>query len=335
MTILRTALLFALALLPLYAAVDGVVTNKTTGKVQTGAEVALLRMAEDGTVSVVNRTTTNAEGRFAFSDTLSGIHALETTYRGAAYFQVIPPMLPPNNLQVAVYDVSGDAASISVDQHIFFLEPGQQQVVVSESYILKNSANYTYRDLSKGSLRFFLPPEAKGIVQVSFIGPDQRPRNSTTKPTATKNVLQVDEPLLPGENRVDLNYVLPYTGGEGTFRTRIVEGGGRVRVVAPPGVTLEGEGLASLGIEPRTQAQIFGFSGEEMRISMRGSGAISDAGAAPASESQGPRIRSIRPAVYDNINIILGAGGLALFFALVLLYRRSSSSSHPQTGDSK
>lgn len=335
MTILRTALLFVLALLPLYAAVDGTVTNKTSGKPQSGAEVALLRMAEDGSVSVVNRTTTNAQGRFEFSDTLSGIHALETTYQGAAYFQVIPPMLPPNNLQVAVYDVSRDASTISVDQHIFFLEPGQQQVVVSESFILKNSANHTYRNPSRGSLRFYLPPEAKGIVQVSFIGPDQRPRNSEAKPTATKDVLQVDEALLPGENRVDLNYVLPYADGAGTFVTRIVEGGGRVRVVAPPGVTLKGEGLAALGVEPRTQAQIFGFSGNEMRIAMRGSGAISDASVAPAGESQGPRIRAIRPTVYDNLNLILGAGGLALFFTLVLLYRRSSASSQAPSGDSK
>src|SRR5690606_26642970 len=98
---------------------------------------------------------------------------------------------------------------------------------------------------------FYLPPEAKGIVQVSFIGPDQRPRNSSAKPTVTPNVLQVDEALLPGENRVDLSYVLPYEGGAGTFRAYNLDGGARVRVVAPAGVTLEGASLEALGVEPR------------------------------------------------------------------------------------
>lgn len=316
-------LLLVMLLLPLHGAVDGTVTNKTTGQPQAGVEVALLKLSDDGGAGVVNRTTTDAAGRFTFPDTLSGIHALEATYQDAAYFQVIPPMLPPNNLQVTVYEVTRDPAAVSLDQHIYFLEPGQQQLVVSESYIVNNTAERTYRDPSRGSLRFYLPPEAKGIVQVSFIGPDQRPRNSSAKTTVTPDVLQVDEALLPGENRVDLSYVLPYEGGEGTFLTRIVSGGGRIRVVAPSGVTLEGERLEALGVEPRTQAQIFGFTGEEMRIAMRGSGAISDVPGPAAGEGQGPRIRTIRPPVYDNIGVILGSGGLAMLLALVLLYRRS------------
>jgi len=325
MSILRICL-FLLILLPLQAAVDGVVTNKTTGKPQTGVEVALLKLSQDGRAEVVNRATTDAAGKFVFSETLNGIHALESAYEGATYFQVIPPMLPPNNLQVAVYGSTRNADAARLDQHIYFLEPGQQQLVVSESYIINNPTQTAYRDSDKGSLRFYLPPEAKGVVQVSFIGPDQRPHVSTGLQTKTPNVLQINDPLLPGENRIDLNYVIPYEGGAGVFKTRKVMPGGRTRVVAPSGVTLEGEGLEALGVEPRTQAQIFGTAADNIAITLSGSGAISDPteGAGAAAESEGPRVRNIRPAVYENLKLIVGAAGLALILALMLLYRRGA-----------
>ncbi len=313
-----------LLLLPLHAAVDGVVTNKTTGQPQAGAEVALVKLAEDGSGSIVNRGTTDAAGRFAFPETLSGIHALETQFQGVLYSQVIPPMLPPNNLQVAVYDTTRDAGAVTIDQHIYFLEPGQAEMVVSESYVLKNETQRTLLDPSRGSLRFALPPEAKGIVQVSFIGPDQRPRFSEAKKTADADVFQVGDAIPPGESRIDLSYVVPYTGGAGVFRSRTLAKEGRTRVVVAPGVTVEGEGLTSMGAEPRTQAQIYGVTGNNLEISIRGTGAIAEASAG-GGEGESPQIRSVLPTMYDNLPLIVSSGALALFFAFLLLYRRPSS----------
>ncbi|MCW5965180.1 MAG: hypothetical protein KIT83_14175 [Bryobacterales bacterium] len=323
MSILR-ALAALVFLVPLHAAVDGVVTNKTTGTPQAGAEVALVKLAEDGSGSILKRVTTSADGRFAFPDTLTGIHALETQYGGVLYSQVIPPMLPPNNLQVPVYEATRDPATVTLDQHIFFLEPGQTQMVVSESFVLKNDTQRTLLDPARGSLRFALPPEAKGIVQVSFIGPDQRPRMSEAKKTNEADVYLVAEAIPPGESRVDLSYVVPYEGGAGVFRARTLAKDGRTRVVVAPGVTVEGEGLVSMGAEPRTKAQIYSLSGNSAELSIRGSGAIAEATDGQA-EGESPRIRSVPPSVYDNLPLLVSAGGLALLFAFLLLYRRPSA----------
>lgn len=323
-SLLRFALLLVL-LAPFPAAVDGFVTNKTTGKPQPGATVALVKLAEDGSGSILKRATTDAEGRFAFPDTISGIHALETEYLGVTYSQVIPPMLPPNNLQVSVFQTTRDAAVLSLDQHIVFLEPGQSQMVVSESYVLKNGAQQTFLDPARGSLRFPLPPEAKGIVQVSVIGPDQRPRFSEARKTQEADVFFVADAIPPGESRIDLSYVVPYEGGAGVFRVRTLSEQGRTRVVAPQGVTLEAEGLTPMGAEPRTQAQIFGVAGKLVEISLRGSGAIQEA-AAGEEQGESPRIRSVRPPVYDNLAWIVGGGAMALLCALLLLFRKPGAS---------
>ncbi|MCU0227655.1 MAG: carboxypeptidase-like regulatory domain-containing protein [Bryobacterales bacterium] len=317
-------LLTLAVLAPLYAAVDGVVTNKTTGQPQSGANVALVKLAEDGSGSILNRVTTGADGRFAFPENLNGICALETEYAGVLYSQVIPPMLPPNNLQVAVYETTSDAAEVKLDQHIVFVEPGQTQMVVSESFVLNNGTQRTLLDPRQGSLRFVLPAEAKGIVQVSFIGPDQRPRLSEAKKTSLADVYQVADAVPPGESRFDLSYVVPYAGGEGQLQVRTLRQEGRTRVVAAPGVTLEGDGLVAMGAEPRTQAQIFSLSGAAVTLKIRGSGSITEA-PAEGEAAESPRIRNVKPSVYDNLPLITGAGGMALLFALMLLYRKPSA----------
>jgi len=308
-------------LMPLHAAVDGFVTNKTNNQPQAGAAVALVKLAEDGSGSVLSRVTTDASGRFSFRETLNGVHSLETAYQGVTYSQIIPPMLPPNNLQVSVYETTPSASTITLDQHIFFLEPGPAQMVVSESFVLRNETQRTFFDSSNGTLAFTLPAEAKGVVQASFIGPDQRPRLSEAKRGRQSNEFFVTDAFPPGESRVDLSYVVPYEGGVGIFRAHTQARPGRARVVAPTGVTVEGDGLVAMGTEPRTQAQIFSLSSNEVALTVRGTGTIADA-AESGAEGESPRIRSVRPPIYGRVTWIVAAGGLALLFAFLLLYRR-------------
>jgi hypothetical protein len=317
--------LCVLLVVPVCFAVDGVVTNKSTNQPQAGVTVKLLRLSDDGSASLVAETRSDAQGRFEFAQTISGIHGLEAEYQGVEYSQIIPPMLPPNNLQFSVYEPTHDRSAVVLDQHIYFLEPGQSNLVVSESYILQNGTERSFQDPARGSLEFELAPEAKGIVQVSFIGPDQRPREARTASMGT-NRFRVNEPIPPGESRVDLNYVLPYGGGEGVFQARSLARDGRTRLVAPTGVELQADGLVELGVEPRTQARIFGLGTPQATIAVRGTGSIAEPEQA-STRSEGPQVRSTHPALYDNLKLITVAGALAMLFALLLLYRR------PQHGE--
>ena len=48
-------------------------------------------------------------------------------------------------------------------------------MTVNEGYIFSNTGKTTYHDPDAGTLRFYLPPAAKGIVQVSATAPNGMP----------------------------------------------------------------------------------------------------------------------------------------------------------------
>lgn len=313
----------------LLAQASGFVTNKTTNQPQAGVTVTLAKLAETGATTPVETAATDAQGRFSFKAPLEGIHALLSEYQGVKYTQVIPPMLPKDNLQVSVYDTTAAPTSLGVEQHIYFLEPGASQLVVSETFVLNNNSQRTYSNPERGTLRFYLPPEAKGIVQTVVIGPDQRPESYVAQKTAEANVYAVNHPIQPGESRIDLNYIVPYEGGAGEFRTLNRYENAKTRLVVAPGVQVTGEGLASMGAEPRTQAQIFAHTGKEIAVKLSGSGMIAEVGGGESGEAESPQIQSSRPALYDNFPLITAAGGAALLFAFLFLYRRGGWEANP------
>ncbi len=326
----RLLCLLTLAGAGLFAQVAGFVTNKSANKAQPGVKVTLVQLTETGGITRLSGAVTDAQGHFAIQETLNGMYALEAEYQGVTYTHVIPPMLPKDNLQVSVYDTTDVPATLTVEQHIFFLEPGPSQMVVSETYVLVNNTQRTYRNPKLGAIRFYLPPEAKGIVQAAIIGPDQRPVSGAARKLPQANLYEVSHPIPPGESRIDLNYVIPYEGGAGAFRTVNLYENTKTRLVAPAGVQIEGEGLAPLGVEPRTQAQIFGYAGKDLLVKLSGSGMIADASGGAngeggeAAEGDSPQIESIPAAIYGNLKTILIAGGAALLFAFLLLYRRGA-----------
>ncbi|MCZ2154800.1 MAG: hypothetical protein LC114_13005 [Bryobacterales bacterium] len=309
-----------------FAQVSGVATNKTTNKAQPGVKVTLKLMSEAGGSTVVQSTTTNAEGRFTFTGAPSGIYALESEFEGVKYTQIVPPMLPKDNIQVSVYDTTNAASALNIEQHIFFLEPGASQMMVSETYVLSNGTERTYRNPASGTIRFYLPPEAKDIVQTTITAPGQHPVPYTAERLRNSDLYRVDYPIPPGESRIDLNYIVPYEGGTGTFRTVNPYESVKTRLVLPPGVEAEGASLTPLGVEPRTKAQIFEAPGKEIEIRLSGTGMIADPNAGGESaEGDSPQVESSLPPIFANIKLITAAGGLALFFAFLLLYRRGSA----------
>lgn len=322
--IFRLGIISILSAVALFAQASGFVTNKSTNQAQAGVKVTLMQLSEVGAATPLSTSTSDAQGRFSFSEKLTGVYALESEYQGVKYTQVIPPMLPKDNLQVSVYDTTNASSSLAVDQHIYFLEPGPSQLVVSETFVLRNDSQRTYRNTERGTVRFHLPPDAKGIVQAAMIGPDQRPTATVAQKTAEPDVYQVNDAIPPGESRVDINYVLPYDGGAGVFRTQTRYENARTRVVVAPGVQVAGEGLESLGAEPRTQAQIFGHTGNELVLQLSGSGMIAEVSGGESADGEAPQIQSSLPPIYDNLTLITAAGAAALFFAFLLLYRRTS-----------
>jgi hypothetical protein len=147
----------------------------------------------------------------------------------------------------------------------------------------------------------------------------------------------MDVPVKPGQTRFDISYRVA-AGQPAAYRGRILHEPGPVRLVVPQGMTVKGEGLNALGVEPQTKAQVFGVAKASFELTLEGTGSLRDAapaggGAAAGGEAQeetGPRIVTIPPPGYERqwktvLGLVLGA----LILGFWSMYLRGSSAAAP------
>jgi hypothetical protein len=316
---LACALLLAI---PALAAVDGVVVNSTTGKPQPNAVITLVQPSQAG-MQALGSTKTDAEGKFRFDKELQGPTLLQAMYAGVLYNKMIVPGTPTSGLQVQVFDSTNKPVA-KVSQHFIVLQPGASEMAVSEGILYQGDANLTYNDATNGSLRFYLPPEAKGQVSVTINAPGGMPIQRPAEKTKEANVYKVDYPIKPGETRFDLNYVVPLSNPL-IFSGKILHSEGSSDLVAPNGVTLKGENIELAGQEPKTQASIYQIKGASYTVEVEGTGSLQQPGAASSDEDNGmPTIQEVKPRIYDRLYWILGMAFGILGLGSVLLYRNAA-----------
>lgn len=303
-----------------HAAVDGVVTNQTTGRPQAGATVTLVKLAAG--MENLASTKTGAGGAFHFDQDVSqSPHLLQVSYENVTYNKAIPPGTPATGLKIDVFNATNRKGDSKVTQHMVLLEPSASALNVSESVLYNNPGKTTYDDEKSGTLRFYLPPASDGKVQVMVKGPLGMPIPRVAEKTNEPNVYTVKFPIKPGETQFDLTYALPPAT---SFDSKILHDGGPVRIVAPRGVTLSGDNLKDLGKEPRTQATIYEIAGNQYQVQIAGTGTLragAEAAQQPAQEDQGPSIVEAKPHIYDRLPWLLGFAGTILLVGLILLYR--------------
>jgi hypothetical protein len=304
--------------------VDGTVVNQTTGKPQAGATVSLFKLTQAGPESLES-TKSDAQGRFTIKAEVQGPRLLQAAYDGVVYNRMLPPGTPGTGVTMAVYDSSKKPGDAKVAQHMILLEPSGDQMNVSEAYIFQNTGKLTYEDPDSGTLQFYLPTATKGLVKVEATEPQGLPLPQAATKTGKADIYKVDFPLKPGETRIDLAYVLPSASGT-TFEGKVLYSGGPTRLVTPNGVTLSGDSIASLGPEPRTQANIYDVKSASFMVQVQGTGSLraaADNNAAGGDDSgdSGPQIEAIAPRIYCKMPLILGLALGVLAIGFVLLYR--------------
>ena len=318
---MKRVLPFSLALAGAFAAVDGTVYNRTLCKPQPGAVVALYKLGPDG-MEWVERAKSDAKGKFLIAQIPQGPSLLQTAYDGVTYNHMLPPGSPTNNLELEVFNSSRLPGGAQVVQHMVLFEPTGKELSVSESFIFRNDGKITYNDPQRGTLRFFLPEKAQGSVQVNAQAPQGMPIRRAADKTEQPNVYQVDFPIKPGETRIDLTYLMVFAN-PGVFESRLLYRGGPTRLVAPAGVTIQGEGIESLGQEPRTRASIYGVKGREYTVQILGTGSLRGPDGT-SEEEAGPSIEQILPKMYDRRYLVLGLALLILGLGFLMLYRRAA-----------
>jgi hypothetical protein len=91
-----------LSVVPLLAAVDGTVINKTTGQPQPGATVTLYKLGQAGMESVES-VKSGAQGKFHIDQTPQGPHLIQTAFDGVTYNHMLPPGSVYSGLSLDVY----------------------------------------------------------------------------------------------------------------------------------------------------------------------------------------------------------------------------------------
>lgn len=317
---------------PLFAAVDGTVSNGTTNQPVPGVAVTLIQPSQQG-MQTLGTAKTDADGHFRFDVAASqaGPQLLQANYKGVTYTKMLAPGTPTQGIAVQVFETAKSPSDAHVAQHMMVLEPSERQLAVSESIIVENKGNTTYSNDELGAVRFYLPPDAKGQVAVQVKGPGGMPLQRSAEKTSKPDVYKIAFPIKPGTTEFAITYALP-AGDAARFDGKIVGIDGQpaapLRLVAPAGVTFEGPDLRKLGVEPQSQAMIFDVAAPSSYSvvikgigSLRGSQQGADGAAADSSDS--PPVESNPPPVYKRLPYLAALGFAILAVGFTLLFRAS------------
>jgi hypothetical protein len=327
---------FFIAALPVCAAIEGTVMNLTTGKPQPGVVVNVMNLSAG--MNSAGAARTDAQGVFRVNAEMqsNAPYLVQAIHQGVTYNTMLQPGSPGTGITLEVYNASAKVPEAKVSQHMILLEPSANGLTVNQTFIYANSGKTTYHN-ADGTLRFQVPPEVTGPVQVRIMAPHGMPITREAEKAKEPNTYMIRYPVKPGETRFDAMYIVPGTPEK--FAGKILHGGGPVRFVAPPGVTLEGSHLQSLGAEPQTGAQIYELKSTEYAVNIQGTGSLQASAAsapeaAPAEDPSGG-INIVKPRIYQRTPWLIGLTVLMLGVGFVMLYRSEVPALDPRRHSGK
>jgi hypothetical protein len=314
-----------LTAVPMFAAVDGVAINGSTGKPQAGVSINLVQPGQNG-MQALGQATSGADGAFRIDkDIPPGPALLQNTYSGVTYTQAIPPGSATSGIKVNVFESTAEPPAEMTTEHLVLIEPSATELRVAETFFTRNKSKLTYQDSANGSIRLYLPAGAPADLKVTINStgvPIQRPLEKG-KPSGS---YKISYPLKPGETRMDLEYTLPASA---TFSSKVFSNEPPAKLVVPGTVTLSGTGITDLGQEEQTKARVYTFKGNAFKAEIMGVGSIRGPETPPvpsAEESGAPKCCEEAPARVDTQKY--GVLGLTLAILLVggtLLFRKGTA----------
>jgi hypothetical protein len=312
---------------PAFAAIDGTVTNGTTGQPQSGVVLTLVKPGAQG-MQTLGHTTSDSGGHFHFANDQpgGGPQLVQAQFQDVTYNTLMTPNMPTSGVDIRIYNATKSPAEARITQHMIVVQPSDNETVVNETILVQNRSNTTFANADLGGAQFFLPPAANGQVRVQVQGPGGMPLPRPAEKTKQDNVFKIDYPVKPGETQFNLSYTMR-AGSPFVLRGRVVDiqgqPSGPVRFVAPPGVTLESTDLKSLGQEPQTQATIYDLLTPAYAVNVTGTGSLGGATAEEADEADMPQVEQKNPPVYQHLAWLVGLALGILAVGVVLLYRSS------------
>jgi hypothetical protein len=323
---MKTLFLLASSMACVFAAVDGVVINGTTGKPQPSVLVSLMQPSDRG-MQTLATVKSDAEGKFRIDKDVppGGPVLMQAIFDKAAYTEMLPPGTPTSGIKLHVFDSGKNPEAGKIAEHMLLIEPGSTGTEVTETFMFENKTNVTYSDPSKGSAQFYLPKTASGKPQVNVTTSTGVPVQWASEKTKTPDVYKIDFPIKPGQTRIDVSYALPPSD---TLTGRNVDPSAPTRLVTPGSVTLTGDGIDLLGQEPQTRARIYNLRTPSFEVKVAGTGSLHNPqaeGNAQGGEQEDPgqpQIESAPARIYSRMYWVFGLTFAILALGGAMLYRR-------------
>ena len=165
---------------------------------------------------------------------------VRAVYNGINFHQPVPP--GKTDVEVEVFEPSKDPKTIGIPSRVVFFQPNGSSLIVGEEYSIENkSAPPQAYYKPDGNFEFALPAQAK-LQQVAAAGPAGMP--VVQAPIDRKgNRYAIAYAFRPGSSTVRYSYEVPYPNNSTTVNVPISTLTGRLLVVAPPTMTVTGDGL--------------------------------------------------------------------------------------------
>lgn len=320
---MKIAALVLLAVAPILAAVDGTIVNGTTGKPEPDTVVMLIQPTQSG-MQTLGTTKSDAQGKFSFDNNdASGPRLIQAVFQGVQYNKMVPPGMPSTGVEIPVFASSNKAGTAKETQHFIVLQPGEKEMTVSEGLLYVGDPKVTYYDPVKGSVRFYVPPEAKGPISVTVNPAGGMPIPRPALKTEVPNIYKIDYPVRPGETRFDLNYTVPTTSPM-IFTDQLLHADAASNLVVPAGVTAKSDDLELAGTEPKTQASIYRIKSASFKVEVDGTGALQPQSEGSGDDNGQPQVQEVKPRIYESMYWILGMAFAILGLGSVLLARNAA-----------
>lgn len=273
---------FALALAAAAQAgtLAGIVINRTTGKPEPNVALDLLSPTQG--MTELATATSDSGGHFSVTKDSIGMAPvlIRATFHDVSFNTFAPPGRP--GVEVEVYDISKDPKTISVTSHIVIFQPQGDKLVGAEEYEVTNSSQPAVAFFrTDGNFDFGIPENGSLGQVTTTTGMGMSVAQASID--KGKGRYAIAYAFRPGQTNVRLSYELPYANSAATLKLPATYAGAKILVVAPPGVTVTGEGLTSAGQEQGMMV----YSHDPLPAKGVLSVSLSGVGSAPASDGGG------------------------------------------------
>jgi hypothetical protein len=276
------------------ARIQGRVMNATTQRPLSRGQVLLLSPQPQVGMKLIAKTSTDADGRFAFTGNdvnssdfyLVQVNAQEVPY----HFPVRFDSTGTATVDAQVYDSTRSSAALSVSLMRVLVRAAGEQVRVQEQFQVENHSQppRTYSN-PNGTFRFRLPPRAsKPQAAVTGLMGMQLPQTPVAGKTAGEYVIYY--PLQPGQTPIMVDYQADYAGQQFALTSQVPYPVSRAELyVMPASLTVVSPSLQPAGLDTANGVQEFEASnlaaGAELKANLSGNAPASAASSNPAGEN--------------------------------------------------